>query len=93
MLLLGLVKTEKERRKANEEAAENVERNTHTHKSWYFKYRNNDWKGERAGRYDGAKECTVDILKTEWKGVKRGTLEVAASYSTTELMEEKMSWE
>ena len=31
----------------------NVERETHTHKGWYFKYRNNDWKRERAGRHDG----------------------------------------
>ena len=25
--------------------------------SGYFKYWNDDWKGKRAGRYDGAKEC------------------------------------
>ena len=28
-----------------------------THKGGYFKYWNDDWKGKRAGRYDGAKEC------------------------------------
>ena len=26
-----------------------------------FKYRNNDWKGERAGRLDGAKECRYTV--------------------------------
>ena len=28
-----------------------------THKGGYFKYWNDDCKGKRAGRYDGAKEC------------------------------------
>ena len=37
MLLLGLVKTKEERRKASEEAMGNVERETHTHKGWYLK--------------------------------------------------------
>ena len=46
MLLLGLVKT-REREEANEEAVENVEKEMHTHKGWYLKYWNNDWKGER----------------------------------------------
>ena len=45
------------RRKASEEAARSVERKTHTHKGGYLKYWNNDWKGKRADRYDGAKEC------------------------------------
>ena len=43
--------------KVSEEAAGSVERKTLTHKGWYLKYWNNDWKGKRAGRYDGAKEC------------------------------------
>ena len=44
-----------------------------THKGGYLKYWNDDWKGKRAGRYDGAKECTVNILclqETKWKGSK-----------------------
>ena len=32
----------------------------------YLKYWNNDWKGKRAGRYDGAKECR-HIVSTENK--------------------------
>ena len=44
-------------RKASKEAARNVERKTLTHKGGYLKYCNDDWKGKRAGRYDGAKEC------------------------------------
>ena len=28
-----------------------------THKSEYFNYWNDNWKGKRAGKYDGAKEC------------------------------------
>ena len=28
---------------------------------WYLKYRKNDWKGERAGRHDGAKECSYTV--------------------------------
>ena len=50
-----------------------MERETHSHKGWYLKYRNNDWKKERAGRHDGATECTVDILRlqeTKWKESK-----------------------
>ena len=41
----------------SEEAAGRVEKKTLTHKGGYFKYWNDDWKGKRAGRYDGAKEC------------------------------------
>ena len=59
MLLLNIVKIRaKKRSKASEEAARSVETNTLTHKGGYFKYWNDDWKGKRAGRYDGAKECT-----------------------------------
>ena len=47
----------RERRKASEEATESVERETLTRKGGYLKYWNNDWKGKRAGRYDGTKEC------------------------------------
>ena len=52
-----------------------MEGETHTHKGWYLKYWNNDWKGNRAGRFDGAKECTVYISllclqETKWKGSK-----------------------
>ena len=61
-LLLGLVKArEKERRKVSEEATGTVEREVHTYKGWYLKYRNNDWKGERAGRHDGMKECRYTV--------------------------------
>ena len=64
MLLLGLVKTRAERRrKASQEAAGTVERETHTNKSGYLKYWNNEWKGKRAGRHDGLKEC--DILRLQ----------------------------
>ena len=39
MLLFGLMKTRGEREaKASEEAAENVEKETHTHKGGYLKY-------------------------------------------------------
>ena len=41
----------------SEEAVRSVERKTLTHKGGYLKYWNNDWKGKRAGRYDGMKEC------------------------------------
>ena len=36
-------------------------RETHSHKDGYLKCMNNDWKGKRAGRHDGAKKyrCTV----------------------------------
>ena len=59
MLLLNIAKTkgEKERRKASEEATGSVERESLTHKGRYLKNWNNDWKGKRAGRLDGAKEC------------------------------------
>ena len=33
-----------------------MERKTLTHKGGYLKYWNNDWKGKRADRYDGAKK-------------------------------------
>ena len=41
----------------SEEATKSVERETLTYKGGYLKYWNDDWKGKRAGRYDGAKEC------------------------------------
>ena len=49
-------------------------------------------KGERAGRLDRAKECrhTMPTGNSNGKRVKRGTLEVAANYSTMILMKEKM---
>ena len=57
ILLLNIVKQEeKERRKASKEASGSVERKTLTYKGGYLKYLNNDWKGKRAGRYDGTKE-------------------------------------
>ena len=57
---MQLLRLEK-RRREREEAAETAEGETHSHKGGYRKCRNNDWKGERAGRHDGAKEsrCTV----------------------------------
>ena len=33
----------------------------HSHNGGYLKYRNNDWKGEKAGRHDGAKECKCTV--------------------------------
>ena len=77
-------------RKASKEAARSVERKTLTHKGGYFKYCNDDWKGKRAGRYDGAKECRHIVSTRNKKVVKQGTLVVDAKYYTTELMEEKM---
>ena len=50
-----------------------VERETHTRESGYLKYRNNYWKGKRAGRLDGAKECRHSLLclqEIKWKGSK-----------------------
>ena len=48
-----------------------MEGETHTHKGWYLKYRNNDWKGERAGRHDEAKDCRYTVsTETKWKGSK-----------------------
>ena len=41
----------------SKEAVRSMERKMLTHKGGYFKYWNDDWKGKRAGRYDGAKEC------------------------------------
>ena len=49
-----------------------MEGETHTHKGWYLKYRNNDLKGKRADRHFVAKEC-ISILclqETKWKGSK-----------------------
>ena len=58
MLLLNKVKTRgKERRKVSEDATGTVEKETHTCKGGYLKYRNNDWKKKRAGRLDGVKKC------------------------------------
>ena len=47
----------------SEETSETVEGEMHTHKGRYLKYRNNNWKEERASRHGGAKECrhTVSI--------------------------------
>ena len=51
------MKEQKERRKASEEAAGSVERETLTRKGVYLKYCNNhDWKEKRAGRLDIAEE-------------------------------------
>ena len=33
----------------------------HAHNSWYLKYWNNDWKGERASRHDEAKKCRYTV--------------------------------
>ena len=38
-----------------------MEGETHTHKGWYVKYRNNDLKGERAGRHDEADKCIYTV--------------------------------
>ena len=69
-----------------------MERKTLTYKGGYLKYWNDDWKGKRAGRYDGAKEIYIYFAykKQSGKVVKQGTLEVDAKYFTTELIEEKM---
>ena len=64
-------KRRKKKRKASEEAVGNVERKMHTHKGWYLKYRNNDWKGRELT--DIMKRRNVDILclrETKWKGSK-----------------------
>ena len=63
-----------------------------THKGVYLKYWNNNWKGKRAGRYDGAKKCRhiVPTGNKSGKGAKQEALEVDANYFTTELMKEKM---
>ena len=56
----------------SEEAAGNMERETHTHKCWYFIYRNNKWKGERE-LADMMEQKNVDILclqETNWKRSK-----------------------
>ena len=44
-----------------EEAVGSVKRKTLIHKDEYLKYWNNDWKGKKAGRYDGAKECRQTV--------------------------------
>ena len=42
----------------------------------YLKYWKDDWKGKRAGRYDGAKECRRIVpQETKEKVVKQGALE------------------
>ena len=43
--------------KASDEEAGSVEREALTCKGGCLSYWNNDWKGKRAGRFDGAKEC------------------------------------
>ena len=63
-------KKEKGKRKASEEIAGTVEGEMHTHNVWYFKYSNNDWNGERAGRHDKAQKCrhtvpTENIVEKE----------------------------
>ena len=79
---------EKERRKASKEATGTAERETHSHKGGFLKYRNNNWKGERVGRHGGKRKVDVPHLQeTSGKRVKRGTLEVDANYSTMKLME------
>ena len=46
-------------------------RETHTYKNWYLKYKDNDWKGKRAGRHDEAKECRYTVpTGKKWKGSK-----------------------
>ena len=41
----------------SEDATGTVEKETHTCKGGYLKYRNNDWKKKRAGRLDGVNKC------------------------------------
>ena len=68
-------KEEKKRKKASEETAGTVEGETHTHNGWYLKYNNNNWKGERAERHDGAKKCRYTVptgnIVERRKGVKQ----------------------
>ena len=47
----------------SEETLETVEGEMHAHKVRYLKYKNNNWKGERASRHGGAKDFrhTVSI--------------------------------
>ena len=48
-----------------------MERKTLIHKGGYFKYWNNDWKVNRADRYDGAKECRHSVpTGKKWKKSK-----------------------
>ena len=59
-------------RKASEKTAGTMEVKTHTHKDWYLKYWNNEWKGKREPA-DIMNRKNVDILyqqKTKWKGSK-----------------------
>ena len=58
--LLGLVASEQVR-KASEEAVKTVEGEMHSHKNGYLQNRNDDWKGEIAGRHNQTKEsrCTA----------------------------------
>ena len=39
-----------------------MEKETLTRKGGYLKYWNNDWKGKKAGRLDGAMECRNTVL-------------------------------
>ena len=67
MLLLNIAKTRGEgEAKASEEITGSVERETLTRTGGYLKYWKNDWKGKRAGRLDGAKECR-HVVPTENK--------------------------
>ena len=45
----------------SKEAVGTAEGEMHSHKGDYFTCRNNDWKGERAGRHDGPKECRCTV--------------------------------
>ena len=78
----------KSRKRKVSEATRSEERKTLTHKGGYFKYWNDGWKGKRAGRLDGVKECRHIVLTGN--KVNQGALEVDANYFTMELMEEKM---
>ena len=70
MVLLNI--SENKGRKASEETAGSVERETLTRKGGYLKYWNNDWKGERE-LANLMERRNVDILclqETKWKGSK-----------------------
>ena len=63
-------------RKASEKTAGTVEVKMHTHKGWYLKYWNNEWKGERE-LADIMDRRNVDILyqqKTKWKVSKTNNI-------------------
>ena len=66
MLLLGLVKKEKERRKASEETVGNVERETNTHKGWYLNIETMTGKGrELADMMERRNVDTLCLQKTK----------------------------